>query len=469
MPRTKNQFLRALRLCVRQLGAAPFFPKSSNVKLNSTFPTRRKSELFFKLLYNLVIPVILLSVALDSSAQEMTSSPEPTSTPKPKRSLERAIDEAWKTTWSRFYHPDTQLFYDYITSYQSRKSLAHLPRPEEVARQFPNGHGYDTGMEDCMISAGVMLVMVVDRHAVTGDKKLSARAKAIFDGIRRAATVHGSPGFIARGISVEDAQSTYPGTSRDQVTHVVHGLWYYYNSPLCNDETKEEVRALLTAIADRMKRNVIPENNYDFLRSDNSCEPIGLQRMWNVGGHEAARLPMIYAAAWNATANDDYYHLYRKYIYEAIQQSQMSVSHVSTWGLLQMQASFELLGSMEKDSALQPAIAQMMRDIAVECRRRAKNAWNDGCNLDLTTVANDWRLPNGGIKSNGQYRKVWYCIRQSGESALAQIIAGPAEFPDEQRRMLKGAIQRLDYNQVSSNGIYYLQAAYWKGRKMKIY
>src|SRR5690606_75019 len=217
------------------------------------------------------------------------------------------------------------------------------------------------------------------------------------------------------------------------------------------------------------ERNVTIENNYDFLRPDGTCEPIGLQRMWNVGGHEAARLPMIYAAAWNTTGNEAYRHLYRRYIDDAIQQSQIPVNHVSTWGLLQMQSSLELLGSMEDDNALKTTITEIMRNIAVEARRRATKAWNDGQSLDLTTLASDWRLPDGGIKGHGPYRKVWYAIRQSGEGALAQIIAGPDHFPEEQRNMLANAIMRLNFNRVSGNGIYYLQAAYWKSRKANLY
>ena len=70
-----------------------------------------------------------------------------------------------------------------------------------------------------------------------------------------------------------------------------------------------------------MKQNVTPENNYDSMRADGTHDTRGISRMWNVSGHEAARLPMIYAAAWNTTGNDEYHQLYRKYIgqgYQAI-------------------------------------------------------------------------------------------------------------------------------------------------------
>lgn len=385
------------------------------------------------------------------------------------RTLEQLMDDAWKTSWSLFYHPRTRLFYDFVTSYEKGKSLDHLPRRDEVAREFPNSYGYDTGMEDCMISAGVMLTMVVDRYEVTGDRRLAAKAKSIFKGIQLTTTVHGSSGFVARGVAPDDGRSTYPSTSRDQVTHAVHGLWYYFNSALPDKATKAQIGQLLASIANRMRDNVTVENNYDFLRSDGKCEPIGLQRMWTGGGHEVARLPMIFAAAWNATGVSEYRDLYEKYAAEAIEQSRISLAGVSTWALLQMQASFELIDAIEGDAARKAIIADIKRDVAQECRRRAARAWEDGKTLDLTTLAADWRLPDGGIKSKGPYRKVWYCVRQSGESALAQVMAGADEFPPDQVAMLEGAIRRINYNRVSTNGIYYLQAAYWKARRLKIF
>ena len=60
---------------------------------------------------------------------------------------------------------------------------------------------------------------------------------------------------------------------------------------------------------------------------------------------------------------------------------------------------------------------------------------------------------------------MWYNIRERGEAALTQLMAETVPFPDEQRDLLARAITQLDYNRVSSNGIFYLQAAYWKARR----
>lgn len=71
----------------------------------------------------------------------------------------------------------------------------------------------------------------------------------------------------------------------------------------------------------------------------------------------------------------------------------------------------------------------------------------------------DWSSPKG------KYRPIWYNVRETGEAALAQLVDHGAAFPAEQQRLLTRAITRLDYDRVSSCGVFYLQAAYWKARR----
>ena len=383
-------------------------------------------------------------------------------------SLSKCMNQAWNVSWERFYNSKTQLFYDYLVSYKCGLELSQLPTANEVSRQYPNSYGYGTGMEDCMISAGVMLCMIVDQYSVTKNKQLRKYAYSVFQGIHRCATVHGVPGFLARGVCVEDQKSIYIGSSRDQYTHAVHGLWYYFHSPLCSPETKIEIGRILSAFADRAKQNVTPENDFDFLRADGSRDPNGISRMWNVKGHEAARLPMIYAAAWNTTGKLEYYELYRKYIIPAVEQSFDIEDRTTTYSLLQMQCSFELLQSLEQDPELKRQISKIMTMVSKRAYVRAIKANNDASKLDLTMVGSDWR--NGeGIKTGSEYRKVWYCVRESGEAALTQLMLVSEPFPKDQKLLLIEAIKRLDYKRVSTSGIFYLQGAYWKARRQNIF
>jgi hypothetical protein len=380
------------------------------------------------------------------------------------RTLPERVEQAWRASWTKFYSPRTRQFYDYLTSYLPGRELAHLPTAEEVARQHPNPYGYGTGMEDCMISAGVMLDTLVDRYAVTGRKALRERAYDVFRGIRLSATVHGVPGFLARGVCVEDRKSVYVNSSRDQYTHAAHGCWRYLHSPLCNNRTKIEIGAILSGFADRMTRNVTAANDYDSLRADGTRDPRGISRMWNVKGHEAARLPMIYAAAWDATGNPAYRDLYRKYIEPAVQQSFTVEESQPTYALLQMQCSLELLETLEQDADLKRQMREIMTMLAKRCAVRAARAERDGAALDVAAVGTDWRTGEG-ISTAGKYRKVWYNIRESGEAALAQLMNG-TRLPEEGKERLARAILRIDYDRVSSNGVFYLQAAYWKARRL---
>ena len=109
--------------------------------------------------------------------------------------------------------PQVQTFRDYLSSYEPGKEQAHLPTAEEVKRQYPNPCGYSTGMEDGMILGGAMLSLICDRFAVTGEESPARAGRAGIRGMRRCATVHGVPGFIARNVCPEDGKSIYINSS----------------------------------------------------------------------------------------------------------------------------------------------------------------------------------------------------------------------------------------------------------------
>ena len=401
--------------------------------------------------YRIRLPLILLVIVCTSPG--MTVEPD---------AVRDKLNDAWKVTWDRFYREDTHLFYDYLSSYEPGKELAHLPTKDEVLAQNPNECGYGTGMEDGMISAGVMLSLVVDRFAVTSEDEMRDHAKKVYLGIRNCVT---EDGFVARAVCHEDLQCFYPNSSRDQYTHAVHGLWHYAKSPLCDEETRTEIGELLSRISDRMIRNVTPENNYDSLRADGSRDTRGISLMWNVNSHEWARLPMIYAATWDVTGDEKYRDLWRKYIREAIEKSKRVPTGESTYALLQMQISLELLAELEPDERLKADMEEIQAEIADVGRQRLRSAHGRLSQLDLTAVCGDWRT-TAGLSAKGTYRPVWYAIRECGEAALTQLVNGQS-LEATQRELLYDSIKQIDFDRVSSNGIFFLQAAYWKDRKSR--
>ncbi len=399
-----------------------------------------------------------ISVSGDEKSNRVTFSPEELA------QLDRQADAAWNTIWTKFYSPSTNLFYDFLTSYEPGKELADLPTPEEVRAQSPNVFGYGTGMEDCMISGGVILSMILDRYAVTGEEDLVEAAHKVFLGIELCATVHKSPGFIARGVSPRAPGLTYINSSRDQVTHAVYSLWEYWRSPLSDRETKARISKIIAAVADRMIKNVTPENDYDFLCSDGSRCRRAICKMEEVMDHETARLPMIYAAAWDVTGDIKYKTLWRSKIQYAIDHSANPVKQTTSYALLQMLSSLDLLYRLEPEEKLRNQIRDIMIKVSNNIAIRASGVKTKAAEMDLTAVGPaDWRTV-GGL--NGHYREIWYNIRESGEIPLTILMTPNFEFPVTQQRLLADSILRIDFNKVSSCGIYDLLGAWWKARRL---
>ncbi|MBQ9455469.1 MAG: hypothetical protein IJU53_07350 [Thermoguttaceae bacterium] len=387
--------------------------------------------------------------------------------------VERAL---WDVSWERFFVPQTHTFYDYLTSWEPGQWQKHLPTPEEIQKNVPNEFGYDTGMEDGMIFAGTWMEGILARAKTAETAKEKAEMKRcaheILLGVKLCTIVHSDPGFVARAVCPADGRSVYPGTSRDQYTHAVHGLWHYSVSELCDEKELEEIAAVLSLIADRMIRNVTPANRYDSLNLDGKPNSRGIARMWDVDPHEAARLPMIYAAAWDVCRrssnaelkqkSETYYTEYRKYIAPAVEQSlnTEALQSVAGWAMLQAQASLELLRLLETDPVLRQKMEQTMEILFDVAAKRLQWAENDSKGLEMEFLFKDWRVEGGGIPWATPCRKIWYNPRQTGEAAMTQLLCPTREFPAQSHELLRRAILRLNPDRVATSGIFYLVAAW---------
>ncbi len=389
------------------------------------------------------------------------------------------MDRAWEVVWGRFYLPKVQTFGDYLSSYEQGREQAHLPTAAEVRRQFPNPCGYSTGMEDGAILGGAMLSVLCDRFAVTQDESLREKAADVFMGLRRCATVHGVKGFVARNVCPEDGTSTYINSSRDQVTHFVHGLWQYYHSPLPDEPVKQQIRLLLSEVAERMIAFVTPENDFDFCRADGTRCPLGICRMWNVQPHEAARLPMIYAAAWDVTRNERYREQWRKFAADAITQSANPGEGKPAYALLQMQCSLELLHALEPDAALKEQIHTHMlhvRDLAAKRFTRVLAQIATKRPEEMRMLGPDWRtVPEWKNQKGypnpqwGPFREIWHLTREAGESALILLMVDGVTLSSEQQTALQKLTDTFDYLHNASCGLVYHLAAHWKARRRKVF
>lgn len=411
-----------------------------------------------------ILPCIFLSLSVASAEEKSPTGP-----------IAKQMDQAWDVTWNRFYLEAVQTFGDYLSSYEEGKEQTHLPTADEVKRQYPNPCGYSTGMEDGAILGGAMLSLLCDRFEVTKEEGIRARALNVFEGLQRCVTVHGVRGFVARNVCPEDKTSVYINSSRDQYTHFVHGLWQYYHSPLASAVTKEEIRTILADVAERMIEFVTPENDYDFCRADGQRCPLGICRMWNVQAHEAARLPMIYAAAWDVTRNDRYHKMWRQYVAEAVEQSSSPGEQKPAYALLQMQCSLELLHDLEPDAALKKEIAAKMAHVRGLGAKRFSGITKSIAKKsgeEMQVLGPDWRKVSVWKNQKGYmnpqwgaYREIWHITREAGESALILLMSEPNSISAEQKEDLEKLILNFDYQHNSSCGIIYHLAAYWKARR----
>jgi hypothetical protein len=316
------------------------------------------------------VAVAGLSWTLDTAtgAQEKM----PFSTPQSNAILTR-LRAVMREQGPRFFSPKTHAWY--------AVPLDQLPPAKDVRNLYPNPVGYGTGMDDCPLFEGLLLVALVELHDLTRAECLRQEAFEAYQGLKLCGTAHGVPGFVARGVCVEDGKSIYVTSSRDQYTHYVDGLWHYYHSPLCDAQSKQEIRELLTVLADAMREQILEENDFGYLRADGAKDPRGLHKMWHVYAHEAARLPMIYAAAWDVAGRKADYDLYRQYLTPAIEQSielkNKPLKELNAWvppySYLQMQCSLALLYRLEKEVRVKARILDAL-EVAKALASR-KTAW----------------------------------------------------------------------------------------------
>ena len=359
-----------------------------------------------------------------------------------------AIDADVRGGWARmmreYYWEPTSLIY------------SCFPRDVQKAGFYVNGFrkwekdgDYGYGLEDCAIMGGVALSGICDEYLVTGDGNLAVDARKLAKGLVNLATVHGVKGFVARGICVEDGKSVCSLSSIDQHTHCLHGLWRYWNSPLCDHALRPEIARVVSEVADRMTEQVIEKNDWSFQQAVGSGTTRGICKMRFNRPHEGARLAMFYAIAWDVTKKPTYREMWRKYLDEGLSNS-MRLATVSktvlkndferwmpNYTLLQMQSSLEVL------YALAPSEGE---------RRWIRAAMQKPAEMATTRAM----LNKSG---NGP----WLC--SCGELSLAQTMVPGYPYGDEQLAILVDAIAAEPFvNKAKSMRILHLFAAWWRWR-----
>ena len=99
--------------------------------------------------------------------------------------FEQKLDALWNCAVKTYYSPKTNLFYT--------APVDKMPSPEEIAEYKPfkkNGEpnymGGHTGIEDCSMLCGIILVGLCDKYELTGDAETAEWARRIARGLLRA-------------------------------------------------------------------------------------------------------------------------------------------------------------------------------------------------------------------------------------------------------------------------------------------
>ena len=324
-----------------------------------------------------------------------------------------------------------------------------MPSPEEIAEYKPfkkNGEpnymGGHTGIEDCSMLCGIILVGLCDKYELTGDAETAEWARRIARGLMLANTVHGDPGFVARGVSPADGKSVYPETSRDQYTHNIHGLWTYFHSKIASGSEKAEIAKIFREVAEKMKREIRPDTDppYTYKLHKGVPDKRGVAKMYDVHPHEAARLGMLYAAAYDATKDKKYLNWYNAIYRDIAEGSAKFIGMgepyykylVPAYSVAQMNASLQLVRDVEPNAARKIQLSQIMDAIS------------------------------GFIDKYPVYRISEKNVRDASEIMWGQMLATGYKLSAARREILEKNIMKTSPR--DPYGIYMVFSAYWRAR-----
>lgn len=236
----------------------------------------------------------------------------------------------------------TAMLYDH-----ANKPASYFPTAEEIARVIPNPCGYGTGMEDCMISGG----MVLDALCTLPDRTREEEAflHLVLNGMLDNALAARPLGFLPRGRSPQDGKSYYPDTSRDQYTLFIYGCYRALRAGVCTEEERSKMREVACAFVARTEEYVTPENDYDMSCADGGASIANLLWGDRVQNHETMRLPMMYLFAHTLTGDDKYWQKFVAIRDEAIRRALPMTEYWAMYTLQQMCMSVKMVAELDPE------------------------------------------------------------------------------------------------------------------------
>jgi hypothetical protein len=397
------------------------------------------------------------------------------------------MDEAHRQLREELFCEETGLIYDSISGDSHERRFEHLPSLEEIRLVVPNPHGYATGMEDSMLNAGFAMEMCLRRAEVAPERRdeFAEFAGRLLNGMMRCVQVHGVSGYVVRSVSPRDGSSCYPESSRDQFTLFVYGLWRYYRSAFAADEQKAVIRRVLADIADFAESKMTAATDYNLGRLD-GYPGVNL-RMLQVQCHEAMRLPMIFAAAYDATRKHRFLDWYRRYVPQALNESERLGERRRPWWhieLSQMQFSLALCRAVDTDPERAERLDTLMNEVAALAEAQTSqvhlprmldfdgpwnppaHAWRDAQRFSLQRFdLGECALHGGHLYLKGEesteFKEAFDRLRAPGNMITAMLLApGYQPAPDFGERFSR-ALAAPVYAGHTSAGLVNLLCAYY--------
>lgn len=410
-------------------------------------------------------------------------------------SLAEAREVLWTTLRERFFCEKTEMLYDVLWRADDGtvSATACLPTPEEAARQYPNPCSWGTGLQDCVFNGGPYLAVALAR----GDREA---AQSIFRGLRRCAEVSGVPGFVARGVLPSDGKGYYYNSSRDVWTLFVFYLWRYYHSDLCDAPTKETIRRLVVDVARYAESCVRPENRYNMLRADGKvglatqmwlknpkCRPwtdkVGWDFFEGLRVHEALRLPMFYAAAFDLSGDVHWREMALRYLDDGIAMAGGRIGpDIRASVLNQMQLSNRLLWETETDPDRKDRLLRLLNRAADIARDHVTTRLAHDFAVGKWQVSKpipDWHKAgfrsrnwgDGGVLNGYRYDipdQPVFSIEdgyvEASHALLVQAMTPDRQIDARTLRLFREATEQMDFSEVAcANAVNALLAMYQKG------
>lgn len=395
--------------------------------------------------------------------------------------MERVMQKIWNFVWNKLYDDRTGMFYNHLAG-DAVKASEYLPEPEMIRLLIPNPAGYGTAMEDCMLNAGLMMDAVIARYEVTGDESMREYAAKICKGLILDATVSPQKGFLPRGVSPADCQSHYIDTSRDQYTDWFYAAYRLYFSPLANEIQKADIRRCLTAMAEKYEAEVIPENDWNFLREDGKIGVVG--KMWgDINPHEYLRMPMLYLLTWKTTGDTHWMEKYLEYRDHAVEKSKDYIPLSGpSYAALQMQYSMRLVYDLDDDPWVCSTLLSIMEKLAepyeklsvqkaVELMTPERKEW-----LEIPyTVWQKSKFRYAGVWGNMGYfvpepsefreHQSYYPLRAVGEGIIIAATCPVWRISEDSFEYLCSMAEFVNYEKHRTCAPIALLEAYWLTRR----